>query len=133
MTTGLRRPQVKWVRDGMKSKYKEREPCFICGTTENIELHHIYSVSELWNTWVRENNIVIECDADVIANRKQFEADNEQYLNNDNLYSLCKTHHIKLHQVYGKSYSNYMGERVLAWVHKQREKYGGNQQWQQDQ
>lgn len=133
MITKAKRPQVKWVRDGMKSNYKEREPCFICGSTQNIELHHIYSVSELWNTWLREKRIEITCDDDVISNRKQFEADNEQFLNNDNLYSLCKQHHLRLHQIYGKSYSNYMGERVRTWIYKQREKYGGNQQWQQDQ
>jgi hypothetical protein len=123
---------VKWLRDGMKSNYKEREPCFICGTTEKIELHHIYSVSELWHTWVKQNKILITCDDDVLQNRKQFEEDNAEFLNNDNLYSLCKPHHLKLHQLYGKSYSNYMGDRVRAWLHKQKEKYGGNQQWQQD-
>lgn len=129
----FKRLPVKHVRDGMKSKYKEREPCFICGTTENIELHHIYSVSELWNTWIRNNKITISCDDDVISNRKQFEIDNEQFLNNDNLYSLCKPHHMKLHQIYGKSYSNYMGERVKKWLHNQRDKHGGNQEWQMDQ
>lgn len=124
---------VKHVRDGMKSKYKEREPCFICGSTENIELHHIYSVSELWHTWVRANKLNITCDADVLNHRKQFEDDNADKLNNDNLYSLCKPHHQRLHQIYGKSYSNYLGNKVREWLHKQRDKHGGNQKWQQDQ
>ena len=52
----LTRLPVKWGRDGMKNKYKDKEPCAICGTTENIELHHIYSVSELWHSWVKRIN-----------------------------------------------------------------------------
>lgn len=124
---------VKWIRDGIKSNYKEREPCFICGSEENIELHHIYSVSELWNVWLRDKRIAISCDDDVIANRAQFELDNQDKLSNDNLYSLCKSHHLRLHQIYGKSYSNYMGDRVRNWLHQQRDKYGDKQKWQEDQ
>ena len=129
----LTRLPVKWVRDGIKKNYKDREPCFICGVEEDIELHHIYSVSELWNNWLRENRITIACDEDVLVNRTQFEQDNADKLSNDNLYSLCKAHHLKLHQIYGKSYSNYMGDRVRDWIYKQRDKYGDKQQWQEDQ
>ena len=129
----LTRLPVKWVRDGIKKNYKDREPCFICGADENIELHHIYSVSELWNNWLRENKITISCDEDVLSNRAIFEQDNLDKLSNDNLYSLCKTHHLRLHQIYGKSYSNYMGDKVRDWIHKQRDKYGDKQSWQEDQ
>lgn len=115
---------VKWLRDGIKSKYKDREPCFICGAQENIELHHIYSISDLWNLWIRKNGIKISSDADVLDNRAQFELDNEEYLSNENLYSLCKSHHQRLHQIYGKSYSMYMGNKVREWIHKQRDKHG---------
>jgi hypothetical protein len=123
---------VKWVRDSIKSKYKEKEPCFICGSEENVELHHIYSVSELWNAWLRECRVSITCDSDVINNREQFEQDNLDMLSNDNLYSLCKVHHLRLHQIYGKSYSNYMGDKVRNWIHAQRDKHGDRQQWQAD-
>jgi hypothetical protein len=126
-TAGFNREYVKIVRDGMKSKYKDKEPCYICGSVENIELHHIYSVAELWNTWVKVNKLVIEDGNHVFTIRKQFEADNIDKLSNDNLYSLCKPHHAKLHQIYGKSYSNYMGERVKSWLDKQRDKYGEQQ------
>lgn len=124
---------VKWLRDGIKSKYKVREPCFICGSDQNIELHHIYSISEVWNVWIRSKKIRITCDQDVIDNRAQFEIDNADLLSNDNLYSLCKPHHQKLHQLYGKSYSNYMGDKVRSWIHKQRDKYGEITKWQEDQ
>jgi hypothetical protein len=118
------REHVKIVRDGMKSKYKSREPCYICGSSENIELHHIYSVAELWNTWVKVNKIVIEANAEVVSLRRIFEAENAEKLSNDNLFSLCKNHHARLHQLYGKSYSNYMGDKVRLWIEKQRIKHG---------
>lgn len=132
-TSSFTRLPVKWLRDGIKSKYKEREPCFICGSEDTIELHHIYSVSELWNVWIKKNKLTIACDADVLNNRAQFEIDNAEHLDNANLYSLCKPHHQRLHQIYGKSYSNYMGNKVREWIHKQRDKYGENQLWQEDQ
>lgn len=132
-TSSFTRLPVKWLRDGIKSKYKEREPCFICGSEDTIELHHIYSVSELWNVWIKKNKLTISCDADVLTNRAQFEIDNAEHLDNANLYSLCKPHHQRLHQIYGKSYSNYMGNKVREWIHKQRDKYGENQLWQEDQ
>lgn len=129
----LTRLPVKWIRDSIKSKYKDKEPCFICGSEDNVELHHIYSVSELWNSWLREKRVSVESDQDVIQHRRQFETDNADSLSNDNLYSLCKPHHLRLHQIYGKSYSNYMGNKVRDWIHKQREKYGDRQEWHEDQ
>jgi hypothetical protein len=133
-TQKLTRLPVKWIRDGIKSKYKEKEPCYICGSTVDIELHHIYSVSELWNNWILKNKIKIISDADVLECRKQFEEDNSSLLCNDNLYSLCKAHHTKLHQIYGKSYSNYMGDKVRTWLERQRiQHFGDTGIWQEDQ
>jgi hypothetical protein len=120
----FKREPVKWLRDGMKSQYKARETCYICGSKESIELHHIYSVSELWNTWLKQNKLSVSCDEEVIALRKQFEADNEEYLHNGNLYSLCKSHHVRLHQLFGKSYSNYIAKKVITWLDNQKIKYG---------
>lgn len=120
----FKREPVKWLRDGMKSQYKPRETCYICDSTESIELHHIYSVSELWNTWLKKNKLSVSCDEDVLSLRKQFEADNQEYLHNDNLYSLCKHHHVRLHQIFGKSYSNYIAKKVIIWLDNQKLKYG---------
>lgn len=120
MKKSLKRDPVKYVRDRMKSRYKPKEPCYICGAVEDIELHHLYSVAELWNSWIKRNKIKIETDEDVIFHRDVFERENEEYLNNSNLYSLCRSHHSKLHSIYGKSYSNYMGKRVKDWLERQK-------------
>lgn len=124
MQKKLKRDPVKYIRDIMKSSYKARECCYICGTTENIELHHLYSVAELWNYWAKTNRIVISTDQDILECRDRFVKENELFLSNDNLYSLCKAHHQRLHSLYGKSYSNYMAKRVKAWLDIQKQKSG---------
>lgn len=120
----FKREPVKHVRDGMKSRYKNREPCYICGSIENIELHHLYCVSELWNAWTLKNRIKVTSDEDVRMYRAQFESEHEDKLNNENLYSLCKAHHSRLHQIFGKSYSNYVAVKVSEWLERQKAQYG---------
>jgi hypothetical protein len=120
----LKRDPVKYIRDFMKSNYKAKECCYICGSHENIELHHLYSVAELWHAWTKANKIVINTDEDVLDCRESFIQDNSMYLGNEHLYSLCKPHHQRLHSLYGKSYSNYMSKRVKQWLEAQRDKAG---------
>lgn len=123
----FKRLPVKYVRDGIKSKYKVKEACYICGSLENIELHHLYSVSDLWNTWLTKNKLTVSNGDEVIALRSKFEEDNKDMLSNDNLFSLCKPHHQRLHQVFGKSYSTYVGEtKVLPWLTLQKNKFNGD-------
>jgi len=120
----LKREPVKHVRDGMKSRYKRREPCYICGSEENIELHHLYCVSELWNAWTQKNRIRVTTDEEARTYRTTFEAEYQEKLSNDNLYSLCKAHHSRLHQIFGKSYSNYVALKVGEWLERQKAQYG---------
>jgi hypothetical protein len=122
----MKREPVKWLRDKMKSSYKQKEPCYICGQTELIELHHLYSVSELWNTWISKNAITIESDEHVVLHREQFFEDNKDKLTNDVLYSLCKKHHLRLHYLFGQTYSNFTAERVRSWLEKQKNGEGIN-------
>lgn len=119
----FKREPVKTVRDGMKSDYKDREPCYICGSTDQIELHHLYCVSELWNEWTKKNNIVVTSDSEVRERREEFMKAYEVELSNDNLYSLCKKHHTKLHQLFGKSYSSYFTPKVMTWLDKKRREF----------
>lgn len=125
--SSFKRLPVKYVRDHIKSKYKEKDLCFICGSNISIELHHLYSVSDLWHTWLQKNKLTITNEEDVLTLRVKFEEDNIELLHNDNLYSLCKPHHLKLHQVFGKSYSSYVGEKkVKPWLELQRKKFNGD-------
>lgn len=120
----LKRDPVKYIRDSMKSQYKAREQCFICGCSENIELHHLYSVAELWHAWQKSSRVRVETDEDIINCREQFITENALYLSNEHLYSLCKAHHQRLHSIFGKSYSNYTARKVAKWLDAQKLKAG---------
>ena len=120
----LKRDPVKYIRDYMKSQYKAKECCYICGSSENIELHHLYSVADLWHSWSKNNKIIVETEEDILAIRDRFVTENNLYLDNSYLYSLCKPHHQRLHSIYGKSYSNYSAKKVEKWLELQKSKTG---------
>ncbi len=120
----LKRLPVKWVRDYIKSDYKLRDCCYICGSTSTLELHHLYSVSELFNNWCSKNKIhSIESDEHIKQLRVRFAEDLAIELSHDNLYTLCKKHHVLLHTVYGQSYSNHIAPRIRNWLELKREEW----------
>ena len=102
----LKRFPIKYVRDYIKKDYKVRDKCYICGSKDDLELHHLYSLSQLWQKWCIANN-------------------NSKYLNNKNLYTLCRMHHSKLHTLYGQNYSNHLVPKVKKWLDIQKDKLIG--------
>ena len=122
--TNLRREPIKYLRDFIKKDYKARDCCYICGNTEQLDLHHIYSLSELFNTWCVKNSIPdITTEEQIKLLRVQFAIDCSDLLSNDNLYTLCKLHHVQLHNIYGQRYSNHMAVKVKNWIELQRNKF----------
>lgn len=125
--TELSRLPVKWIRDYIKKDYKLRDCCYICGSTTTLELHHIYSVSELFNKWCTSNKITnITSDEQMKTLRVSFAEDNKEYLDNVNLYTLCSMHHKRLHNVYGQTYSNFMAPKIKTWLDSQKAKHQNN-------
>ena len=121
----LKRLPVKYIRDYIKKNYKVRDCCFICRSTQQLELHHLYSVSELFERWCVTNKIrEINCVEEIQNLRVQFALDCADELSQENLYTLCKPHHQKLHSLFGKSYSNYVALKVKNWLKKQQIKHG---------
>ena len=53
----LKRFPIKYIRDYIKKDYKLRDKCYICGSTEKLELHHLFSISQLFNEWCSRNKI----------------------------------------------------------------------------
>ena len=43
----LKRFPIKYIRDFIKKDYKLKDECYICGDSNKLELHHLFSVSEL--------------------------------------------------------------------------------------
>ena len=84
----LKRIPINYIRDFINKDYKLRDECFICGSTEKLELHHLFSVSELFNNWCDKNKINVIEDVETInILRVQFSQDCEVDLSHKNLYT----------------------------------------------
>ena len=124
--TDLKRLPVKYVRDFIKKDYKFKDKCYICGNKDALELHHLYSISELWNNWLEKRKI----DTDSLSYdyikilRAEFYELHKSELGPDNLYTLCHPHHERLHSIYGARYSNWRAEKVKVWLDSQKLKFG---------
>ena len=119
----LKRDLVKYVRDKAKSGYKKDTQCFICGETEHLEFHHFYGMTELLHKWLKDNKITITSADEIMNLREQFINEHlvEVY---DEAATLCKTHHIRLHSIYGKRPKLQTAKKQKRWVEIQRDKYG---------
>jgi len=121
----LKRDEVKYIRDLAKASYKKDTECFICGSTTELQFHHYYSVTGLWEKWKKDNKIRITSVEDILKYREDFKAAHMVELY-DETVTLCKFHHMeKLHKIYGKAPSLATAQKQKAWCLIQREKYYG--------
>lgn len=118
-----KRDLVKYVRDKAKSKYKKDTKCFICGSKEQLDFHHFFGLTELLDQWLVKSKITIQSEEDILAERDNFI---EQHLAElyDEAVTLCHSHHLKLHSIYGKRPKLVTASKQRRWVSKQRDKYG---------
>ena len=119
----LKRDLVKYVRDKAKSKYKKDTHCYICGSTENLDFHHFYGLTELLETWLHKNEITITQEQEILELREQFIKENEEKVYT-HAVTLCHNHHLRLHGIYGKRPKLVTATKQQRWVEIQRNKYG---------
>lgn len=115
---------VKWIRDKAKAAYEKQDTCYICGKTEDLELHHLHSITILLNRWADRKNYDISTDDGILAVRDEFIAEHKVELY-DLVYTLCNKHHVALHSVYGKAPAPGSEERQKNWIEKQKAKQEG--------
>jgi hypothetical protein len=121
--TDLKRDEIKYIRDLSKSSYKKEGSCYICGTTENLQFHHFFSMTPLWNKWKRENDIIILSVEDILKYRDIFRQDHYHEIYEETV-TLCKFHHMeKLHKIYGKVPPLPTALKQKNWCGIQRQKY----------
>ena len=121
----LKRFPIKYIRDYIKKDYKLKDKCYICGSKEKLELHHLFSVSQLFEQWCSENKVTeIDTVEKITSLRKIFAVDCKESLDHHNLYTLCKTHHQRLHNIYGQNYSNHLVPKIKNWLEIQKDKNG---------
>ena len=119
----FKRDPIKFVRDKAKAKYSKGTECYICGSTKELDFHHFYSLTPLFNKWLKENKIEINTDEDVLAVRDRFIAEHNRELYEE-ARTLCHTHHLQLHSIYGKYPALFTAEKQKRWVEIQRDKHG---------
>jgi len=120
-----KRVAIKHVRDRAKSAYVKQDHCFICGSEDDLELHHTTSLTLLFDKWAKDNNYDISTDEGVIAVRDEFiEAHYSQIYYE--VFTLCNKHHVLLHSVYGKAPSLSSSSKQNAWIEKQKAKFLGD-------
>lgn len=121
----FKRDEIKYIRDKAKARYNKSNECFICGSKENLDFHHHYTLTPLYNKWKKDNKIVITNEADLLSIRDRFIAEHHKELY-EIATTLCHTHHMKLHSIYGKDPALSTAEKQLRWIQIQREKNGLN-------
>jgi len=121
----LKRYEVKYIRDSVKSNYPPKIECRICGSKVELHYHHFNTLALLYNTWAKKNNVKVETTEEMGVVKKEFTA-----LYWDELVNLgaclCKKHHERLHQLYGKTPPLNTAGKQERWVERQREKKYGN-------
>lgn len=117
----LKRDKIKFIRDRAKSKYEKGTECYICESQEKLDFHHYYSLTPLLNKWLRENPSKVE--GDILEWRDEFIQVHWAELY-EHTVTLCHSHHLKLHSIYGKDPALITASKQKRWVEIQREKHG---------
>lgn len=119
-----KRLAVKHVRDKAKSAYEKQDSCYICGTQNDLELHHFFSMTLLLEKWARAKGYDISTDEGILAVREEFIAEHHTELY-DKVRTLCNPHHVALHKIYGKAPALGSEPKQERWVDIQRSKVVG--------
>jgi len=119
-----KRIPVKWVRDRAKAAYEKKTQCCVCGSTTDLELHHLHSVTILLDKWSEAKGYDISTDAGILAVRDEFISEHQVELY-DQVYTLCNRHHVALHSVYGKAPRPGSEPKQAHWIETQRAKHTG--------
>lgn len=114
----LKRDVVKYVRDRAKTRYKKGTECRICGATDQLDFHHYYSLSPLLHRWIKLNRLDPN---DVMEFRDDF-IDKHWAELYEHTVTLCHSHHLALHKVYGRNPTLGTAKKQMRWVEIQRDK-----------
>lgn len=115
---------VKWVRDKAKAAYQKQSSCYICGGTNDLELHHLHSITNLLYNWADSMGYSIDTDEGILAVRDEFISSHYSELY-ELVYTLCNRHHVMLHSVYGKIPTVSSVPKQRTWIETQRAKVSG--------
>ena len=121
---GNNRIPVKWVRDRAKAAYVKEGQCCICGTKEELELHHFESVTLLLERWALNKKYDISTDDGILAVRDEFIEEHHTQLY-EQVRTLCNKHHVTLHRIFGKAPPLNSAPKQERWINIQIDKFLG--------
>lgn len=115
---------VKKVRAKSKAQYykHKQDKCFICGSSEKLELHHINPLANIVTEYLKTIEKGDKSDAELVNDIIE---NCQDIFDPDNLVTLCKTHHYYLHNLFGASYSAKTANKVKNYLIKQKERKDG--------
>ena len=119
--SNLKRIPIKYVRDRAKSRYVKDSNCYVCRVDGSLDFHHLFTVDVLFDNWLKENKIIINCTEDIFAVRDQF-IEEHKFEMFEYARTLCKKCHRRLHTVYGQRPTLSTAPKQERWLDKQREK-----------
>jgi 5-methylcytosine-specific restriction endonuclease McrA len=119
-----KRIPVKWIRDRAKGAYQKQSQCWVCGTNQDLELHHTHSITLLLERWCQLQGIQLDTDDEVLRVRDQFIEEHQRELY-ELVYTLCNRHHVRLHQIFGKAPGLGTASKQQSWLELQRQKQSG--------
>lgn len=119
-----KRIPVKWIRDRAKGAYQKQSTCWVCGTNQDLELHHTHSITLLLERWCQQLGIELDTDDEVLRVRDQFISEHHRELY-ELVYTLCNPHHVRLHQIFGKAPGLGTAQKQQHWLELQRQKQSG--------
>lgn len=117
--TELKRDPIKYIRDAAKSAYDKADRCAVCGSEENLDFHHFYSMTPLFKKWCKKNGITIKTEEDILNVRYKFIEDHHKEVYEDAV-TICNSLHEKLHKLYGKNPSLGTAKKQMRWIEKQK-------------
>lgn len=117
-----KRIPVKWVRDRAKAAYEKATSCWVCGTSQDLELHHLHSVTLLLERWATAKGYDISTDEGILTVRDEFIEEHRKELY-EQVYTLCNRHHVALHGVYGKTPAPGSEPKQEHWLKVQRARH----------
>jgi len=113
---------VKHVRNKVKSKYKKDDSCYICGSADSLEFHHLLCLSvEVKKLLLKFGYRKYPEESDPkFTDLAWAVAESPDLKNPEHYYTLCKKCHKQLHKIYGQNYIAW--KAVKKYIEKQREK-----------
>lgn len=120
----LKRTVTKYIRDGVKANYVKKPACEVCGTTEDLELHHPHTLNLVFSAYCEERGLTVKSVEEVMAMRDEFYKTHWNELVVDVL-TLCNSHHKALHKVYGAQPPLSTAAKQRVWVNRIRDKLSG--------